>query len=243
MSTSEISSILKSGGLLSGKHLYISSPDRATFTLATAPHYLERDGCTSILPVPSAPHGPLSGHRFPLHHNALCHIAASRVSSICPTDFDFEWDLTADNTILASVEPYENDLTQQQTSRLQKILDEYREQGLFSRHDTDLGLLIPEIAEKLPFRINVTVEFRHNISPYRMSEAEQVWFDDTVPELEAADVVEPALYADGNPSPYASSPRIINKTEVDSFRFTVDFREVNAHTKRDAHPLPDPSNS
>lgn len=230
--------ILQSGGMLSGKHLYFAlRGESLSFMSSSRP----RDLITQLLPTPVAPHGPLAGHRLPLLHNALCHARAACTSSVCPTDFDLEWDSMHDHTVVASVEPYESELTPQQVTQLQELIDEYRDLGLFSKHDTDLGLLVPEVADKLPFKINVTKEFQHNISPYRMSEAEKVWFDDAVPKLHDADVVEPALDNEGTPSPYASSPWIVNKKEPDSFRFTVDFREVNAHTMRDAYPLPDPA--
>ena len=133
--------------------------------------------------------------------------------------------------------------TDPESALLAELLNAYEHTGLFSTHELDIGCLSQELTDRYPFRIRLHSEVQHFIPPYKASHAEWTWFDGILPGLLAADVIEPAFDPCGNPSPYASSPYIIPKKEPGEYRFTVDFREINAGTIRDAFPAPDPVRS
>jgi len=181
---------------------------------------------------------PLVGHRINPVHNMLSRMYEHLKAKFTVSDHQFlEENMPV---LMALVLPDLPGLTQSETAALTELLDSYKAQGLFSKDETDLGELSPEFAAKYPFRIRVDKDFNHCISPYRLSQTEQEWFDKLIPKLLELGIIEPALDEESNPSPYASSPWIVPKKEPGAFRFTTDFRVLNKHTVRDAFPLPSP---
>ena len=122
---------------------------------------------------------------------------------------------------------------------LASLVNDFSRQGLFSVQSLDLGMLRHDRAEDFPFRIRLDGPVDHNVAPYKNSHAGWEWFSTVLPDLLLYDVIEHAFDAEGNPSPYASSPLIIGKKQPGEFRFTVDYRKINFETIRDGFPAPD----
>lgn len=105
--------------------------------------------------------------------------------------------------------------------RLTNLLDQYR--TVFSATDRDLGRtgIIIDTGRAHPVR----QPLRRQPAPYH-----QV-IDERVEEMLASGVVEPAV------SEWAANV-VLAKKKDGSLRFCIDYRKLNAVTKKDAYPLP-----
>jgi len=86
-------------------------------------------------------------------------------------------------------------------------------------------------ADLPPHEIEVTTARPLSQQPYRVSPVKQEAIAKEVAKLKALDCVEDST------SPWASPVVLVSKPDG-SWRFCVDFRNLNAHTVRDVYPLP-----
>lgn len=117
----------------------------------------------------------------------------------------------------------DTDLTEEQKTQLQKLVNEYRD--IFALSPNDLG------------RTNLVEHTIHTgdsppirLRPYRVPEAQKHRIEKCIDEMLEQGVIRPS-------SPWAS-PVVLVKKPDNTDRFCVDFRAVNSITKKDSYPLP-----
>ena len=106
----------------------------------------------------------------------------------------------------------------------QRLLGQYAD--VFSQHDNDLGCSTA-LEHEIPLLDDVPVRQRYRRLP--PSQYEQV--REHIQTLLAGGVIRPST------SPYAS-PIVIVQKKSGQMRMCVDYRQLNAKTRRDAYPLP-----
>ena len=116
------------------------------------------------------------------------------------------------------------DLTPEQVGRGQRLLETYAD--VFSRSDVDLGCTT-ELQHEIPLTDEVPVRQRYRRLP--PSQYEQV--REHIQGLLEGGVIRPST------SPYAS-PIVLVQKKSGELRMCVDYRQLNAKTRRDAYPLP-----
>lgn len=115
-------------------------------------------------------------------------------------------------------------LDQQQCGQLRHLLEDYAD--IFAAKDEDCrrtGLVQHSIdtGTAQPIRLR----------PHRLALGKRQVAEDKVREMAAAGVIEPS------DSPWAA-PAVLVRKKNDSWRFCVDYRRLNAVTKKDSYPLP-----
>ena len=119
--------------------------------------------------------------------------------------------------------PRDEELPPTASKKLSALLHEFSD--VISTGDTDLGRTT--LAQH---QINTGDTTPVRQPPRRLPPCQREEVQKLVDDMLTRGVVEPAH------SPW-SSPIVLVKKDG-STRFCVDFRKVNAHTKKDAHPLP-----
>ena len=115
-------------------------------------------------------------------------------------------------------------LNPQQHHKLKCLLNDYRD--IFAARDEDCrqtGLVqhTIETGSALPIRLR----------PHRLALSKRQAADEKIREMHAAGVIEPS------DSPWAA-PVVLVRKKDDTWRFCVDYRRLNAITKKDSYPLP-----
>lgn len=116
------------------------------------------------------------------------------------------------------------DLTPEQVQQGRQLLSAYAD--VFSRSDADLGCTT-ELQHEIPLTDEVPVRQRYRRLP--PSQYEQV--REHIQGLLEGGVIRPST------SPYAS-PIVLVQKKSGELRMCVDYRQLNAKTRRDAYPLP-----
>ena len=117
-----------------------------------------------------------------------------------------------------------DNLTPEQQQQGRRLLGQY--QDVFSRSEQDLGCATG-IQHEIPLLDDAPVRQRHRRLP--PSQYEQV--REHIHTLLEGGVIRPST------SPYAS-PIVLVQKKNGELRMCVDYRQLNARTRRDAHPLP-----
>jgi hypothetical protein len=115
-------------------------------------------------------------------------------------------------------------LNEEQVSKLKSLLDTYKDRFAFKA--TQIGQ-----CNKFYHRIDTQGLGPISVQPYRMSFAKREQCRKLVQEMIDLGVIKPSC------SPW-SAPVVIVPKRDGGLRFCVDFRKLNAITKRDVYPLP-----
>ena len=119
----------------------------------------------------------------------------------------------------------ENHLDTSVAQDLKELL--WQHQDTFAKNSTDLGFC-PVLKHDIDTGDSSPIKQSPRRPPLAAREAE----DDILDEMLKSGVIEPST------SPWASPVCMVRKKDG-TFRFCVDYRKVNAVSKRDAYPIPD----
>jgi hypothetical protein len=115
-------------------------------------------------------------------------------------------------------------LSPTQHTNLQALLSEYGD--IFAQSSSDLGR-----SQVATHRIDTGDHSPVNVPPYRLSPANRDEIERQIHSMMQSGVVRPSR------SPWASPVVLVDKPDG-SKRFCVDYRKVNACTKKDRYPIP-----
>lgn len=116
------------------------------------------------------------------------------------------------------------ELPQLQKNQLQALLNEYRD--IFAMNDRELGR-----TDLVEHHIDTGDASPVRLRPYRISEQQRQTIDNHVEDLLERDLIEPSV------SPWAA-PVVLVKKKDGTDRFCVDYRRLNAVTRKDVYPMP-----
>ena len=135
-----------------------------------------------------------------------------------------ELDHNSKSSIVDSLDLSSADLSSDQQVKLSNVLNKYSD--VFAKSDSDLGRT--DIIEHA-----IDTQGNHPIyqRPYRIPEAQRKVVDAHVTDMANRGVIRPSK------SPW-SSPIVLVGKKDGSTRFCVDFRKLNAVTRKDVYPLP-----
>ncbi|MCP3662607.1 MAG: DDE-type integrase/transposase/recombinase [Gammaproteobacteria bacterium] len=125
---------------------------------------------------------------------------------------------------LAGLDLGKSNLTEPQKTKLQEFLCSYRD--IFAGSSSDLGCF-PDVEHTIDTGDAAPIRQR----PYRIPASQQAEVEKQFAEMAEAGVVEPSS------SPW-SSPLVIVPKKDSSARLCVDFRRLNAVSRKDVFPLP-----
>ena len=142
--------------------------------------------------------------------------------SVCAVSEPLSQDLR--DALWASVSDSDSPLTHQQRDELFSLLSKYSD--VFATHTADFGRT-GRVKHEIPTGSNPPIRqaFR------RVPPAQRRDMTVLLKDMQAKDVIHPSS------SPWAS-PVVLVKKKDGSVRFCVDYRKVNAVTRKDAYPLP-----
>ncbi|KAL9958568.1 hypothetical protein ACROYT_G035598 [Oculina patagonica] len=115
-------------------------------------------------------------------------------------------------------------LTEGQKSQLQSLLNEYR--FFFAFHPTELGR-----TGIVQHSIDTGQEPPIRLRPYRVAQTQREKIDAHVQDMLDRDVIQLSV------SPWAAPGVLVRKKDGQD-RFCIDYRRLNAITKKDSYPLP-----
>ena len=117
-----------------------------------------------------------------------------------------------------------SDLTPEQQSRPQALLNEYRD--IFALTPDELGR-----TNLVQHNIDTQGHAPIRMRPYRVPQVQKEAIEKHIDEMLERNVIQPSV------SPWASPVVLVSKPDG-STRFCCDFRKVNQITKKDSYPLP-----
>ena len=128
------------------------------------------------------------------------------------------------NSIVANIKLSDEYLSDKQQLELRNVLSKYSD--VFASSDSDLGR-----TELLEHAIDTQGHAPMYQRPYRVPEAQRKVIETHVKDMVHRGVIRPSK------SPWSSPVVLVGKKDG-STRFCVDFRKVNAVTRKDVYPLP-----
>lgn len=151
------------------------------------------------------------------------------VDEVKPIDFDNEDqnisdDITLPEHLKCLVENASTELSLDQKLQLKKCIFEY--QDIFTAPDGKLGR-----TDIVKHSIDTGNSKPIRVPPRRVPISQRVVIENEIDKMLKNDVIEPSTSA-------WSSPILLVKKRDNTVRFCVDYRQLNAVTKKDAYPLP-----
>ena len=129
-----------------------------------------------------------------------------------------------DSSIVTNIKLSNEYLSDKQQTELRKVLSKYSD--VFAQSDSDLGR-----TDLLEHAIDTQGHAPIFQRPYRVPEAQRKVIETHVKDMAHRGVIRPSK------SPWSSPVVLVGKKDG-STRFCVDFRKVNAVTRKDVYPLP-----
>ncbi|KAJ8015005.1 hypothetical protein DPEC_G00021650 [Dallia pectoralis] len=201
------------------------TPPPSHHTTADVPPLGEtvRGAETIVPPAPLSrhPHAqPGTQQRLHEHKTRLPSAVVSRAATVCGT----KTDQAVEETVRLVMEQNQEGLTETQQRQLWDII--YKHLAAFATGPTDMGR-----THILQHEIDTGISHPIRQRPRRLPLMKQAAADQCLEEMRAAGVVEPSE------SPWMS-PVVLVKKKDGTWRYCVDFRQLNDITVKDSYPLP-----
>ncbi|KAJ8014587.1 hypothetical protein DPEC_G00017180 [Dallia pectoralis] len=172
-------------------------------------------------PLSRLPHAqPGTQQRLHEHQTRLPSAVVSRAATVCGTTTD----QAVEETVRLVMEQNQEGLTETQQRQLWDVIYEHR--AAFATGPTDMGR-----THILQHEIDTGISHLIRQRPRRLPLMKQAAADQCLEEMHAAGVVEPSE------SPWMS-PVVLVKKKDGTWRYCVDFRQLNDITVKDSYPLP-----
>ena len=132
--------------------------------------------------------------------------------------------LEKENDPLQDIDLSEAGLTKPQKAELVTLLEEFRD--IFAKNPKRPGR-----TDRVRHEIDTGTNRPINVAPYRLGPIEKETVAEEIKVMQENDVIRPSR------SPWAAPVVLVTKKDG-TIRFCVDYRKINAITKKDVYPLP-----
>jgi hypothetical protein len=129
-----------------------------------------------------------------------------------------------ENDPLQEIDLSESGLSKPQKAELVTLLEEFR--GIFAKNPKRPGR-----TDRVRHEIDTGTNRPINVAPYRLGPIEKQKVAEEIKVMRENDIVRPSR------SPWAAPVVLVTKKDG-TIRFCVDYRKINAITKKDVYPLP-----